>query len=91
MLKFFENSWSMFTPPKNLIYHLWERDYRPTFAQEKKTHDKERQQKCLQIIKDKVFGNEQFLREMKLQRGVDLVESTATAFAQNGGLDSNFF
>ena len=34
MQKLFTKGYSMYTPPENLIYHLWERNYRPTFAQD---------------------------------------------------------
>jgi len=42
MMKFYDMGWQLFSPQENLIYHLWERDYRPTFAQESKTQNKQR-------------------------------------------------
>ena len=63
MMRFFEMGWTMFTPCHNLIYHLWERDYRPTFAKESRTRNVERQQACLALIKERIFWPTNFPRE----------------------------
>ena len=83
----------MYTPPENLIYHLWERNYRPTFAGDNKG-DKEigtRHQECIKILRETVMSDTAFVQEMKERRGVDLVEKKVSAFAECGGLDSTFF
>jgi len=80
MMKFHDKGWTLFSPAENLIYHLWERDYRPTFAAESKTKNKARQEACMALIKERVLGNLSFIEEMR-RRGVDLVTGTATTYA----------
>ena len=83
----------MYSPPENLIYHLWERSYRPTFAQDNQG-DKEvgkRHQECISILREKVLSDKAFVDEMKNNRGVDLIEKKVGTIAENGGLDPQFF
>jgi len=53
MYKFFKKGYQLYSPPKTVVYHLWERSYRQTY---KEDHIKDklrydRQQHCLEIIK----------------------------------------
>ena len=36
MHQMFKKGYKMYSPPKNVAYHLWERDYRPVFSTDHK-------------------------------------------------------
>jgi [Skp1-protein]-hydroxyproline N-acetylglucosaminyltransferase len=49
MYKFFKKGYCLFSPPKTLAYHLWERSYRKTYKEDH-NHDQERKVKQLKCI-----------------------------------------
>ena len=93
MQKLFNKGYRMYSPPQNLIYHLWEREYRPTFAKDNQgnTEVGKRHKQCIQILRDTVLADQGFLEEMKTGCGVDLEQKLASEFAECGGLESTFF
>ncbi len=78
----------MLTPPKSLIYHLWEREYRPTFA---KDHADNRDASCLEKIRAEILEDTDFIDKFLSQTGVDLLHSKViNEKATNGDLDPTF-
>ena len=74
MMKFHDAGYKMYSPPENIIYHLWERAYRKTFAGDN-IHNKEVEESKkanLDKIRSSLFSNKGFLEDMKVNRGVDM-------------------
>jgi Glycosyltransferase (GlcNAc) len=73
MKKFFNKGYQLYSPPKTISYHLWERAYRKTYKEDHQedTSRKQHQFECLQKIKDAVYTDHEFMQEMK-KRGVDM-------------------
>lgn len=91
MSKFHKHGYQLYSPPKTVSYHLWERAYRKTYKDDhqKDQERKVQQAKCLEKIKDVLYNDESFLEEL-LKRGVDLKKMTFRESAQLGGIDASF-
>lgn len=92
MWKFWRHSYNLYSPPKTLAYHLWERAYRKTYKEDHQADTSRllRQTECIEKIKQIVFNDQGFLQEMQ-RRGVWLKEKRANEYAENGGIDQSFF
>jgi hypothetical protein len=82
----------LYSPPKTVAYHLWERAYRRTYKEDHAGNEakRTRQLECIARIKEIVLGDKAFVEEM-MRRGVDLVNKEYTEDASNGGIDSSFY
>lgn len=45
---------------------------------------------CLTKIRSIIFSDEKFIEDMKINRGVDLINKKFNDFAASGGIDSSF-
>jgi hypothetical protein len=80
----------LYSPPKTIAYHLWERNYRKTYKEDHR-QDLERltrQKQCLEFIKSSLTSDKEFLDYLKCRAGVDLESGTFTEEAGNGFIDT---
>eukprot|EP00347_Sterkiella_histriomuscorum_P020460 403337716 len=92
MYKFFKKDYALYSPPKTVAYHLWERKYRPTYKEDHQ-EDMERTQRqkdCQKLVKLIIDEDQEFIEEM-IRRGVDFKNQSFNEVAQYGGIDQSFF
>ena len=94
-LVLFTHGWDLFTPSKPLIYHLWNRDYRPTFWEHQNSKRIEKGKtnvdKILQILQGKTkgqsnnyLGQSKTLKEFETHCGIDFTRKTVDEKAKKG-------
>ncbi|CDW88855.1 c transferase [Stylonychia lemnae] len=76
--KFYKKGYELYSPPKTVVYHLWERAYRKTYNGDhsKDQSRAERQSLCIKAIKNTFLEDKQFIKEMQQSRGLPLIEDS---------------
>ena len=93
MQKLWRAGFKLYSPNINLIYHLWERQYRPTFAQDQAQSEQHREshRQNIERVRELVLNDAEFVSHMGTERGVDLTSKKGSEKANCGGLDPQYF
>ena len=91
MFKFEKQGYKLYSPPKTVVYHQWDKKARNTYQEDFKgdAERREAQKRSLEVIRKIIMSDEEFVESMK-RRGVDMVRKTCEEKAQCGGIDPAF-
>ena len=92
MMKFLNAGYTLWSPPSNLVSHLWSRSYRPTYAGDTLKNEFVQQERevSLKALKDLLNQDETFTSHMK-KCGVCLSTKSVSDQAICGGIDASLF
>lgn len=104
-VRLWTSGWDFFAPTEAVTYHLWKRDYRPTFQEVEDTAALQHRQESLAIVKRQLMesltsdetgthwplGSERSVIEYAEHIGVDFASQTVEWRSEWGNLDPQRF
>ena len=103
--KAWKAGYTLYAPNKNVIWHLWDRTYRPKFYDDARKFSEEKQKELAgnkqlfsfdnkvqgEIIRKIMYADKEYRNHMDQKWGIDLLGRQANQKIVDAGIDSYYF